>query len=388
MKRFFFTAIALAAVTVSCTKGGLLESPQTYENPISFEPYTGKVPTTKATIVADVNNGFKVIGFETNDQGVISTTATQPYLEDVVKNTDGKWGYSTPAYWPESPLSFVAYGLNNTSDGTSAFGTNLSLASNKQSIDYTVSTDPASQQDLVISKYIVNPEKGKEISVQLYHVLSKISFKLIATGTASTNVAIKNITLNGAFATKGTFNLTKLTQENLTNGSYTTNADAYSTSGTTLKYSLFNSAYTHNGAGTKLPYFLTSTTTAAGTPIYANAEFNASGYKPEEIDLIPGSNQTAENNRYLMILPGQVGNVDSNTKPYIEVLYQLPGIAEQKATMWLTEDRTETGTNRTFLAGKGYEFVFTLSTTAVSFGVNMSDWEDDHANAEKDFPLN
>ena len=114
MKRFFFTAITLAAVAVGCTKSGLLESPKTYEDPIPFEPYTGKATMTKATVAETTTIeqlGFSVIGFVEVDNEI---NAASPYLNKVVtkKGTDG-WTYEGAMYWPDGDeLTFVAFGKN------------------------------------------------------------------------------------------------------------------------------------------------------------------------------------------------------------------------------------------------------------------------------------
>ena len=85
MKRFFFLTIALAAAAISCTKSGLLESPQTYENPIEFEPYAGKAPVTKATEVLtdDIKeSGFHVVGFVEGTDDAIDKANPYP-VEDI-----------------------------------------------------------------------------------------------------------------------------------------------------------------------------------------------------------------------------------------------------------------------------------------------------------------
>ena len=119
MKRFFFTAIAIAAVAVSCTKSGLLETPKTYQDPITFEPYSGKATLTKATVADDatIRDGFRVIGFEETSGNI---TVSDTYLRKVVKGelsqgTDPTttWDYVGDMYWPETnKMTFVAYGLS------------------------------------------------------------------------------------------------------------------------------------------------------------------------------------------------------------------------------------------------------------------------------------
>ena len=73
----------------------------------------------------------------------------------------------------------------------------------------------------------------------------------------------------------------------------------------------------------------------------------------------------------MMIVPGQ------GTE--IIVKYKIGGVQQKDAKLTLTTP---------FEAGKAYEFVFTLSTVEVGFNVNVTDWDTDHNDASKDYPLN
>ena len=48
MKRFIFSTIAIAAIATACTESGLIDTPDFYANEITFDPYIGKAPVTKA----------------------------------------------------------------------------------------------------------------------------------------------------------------------------------------------------------------------------------------------------------------------------------------------------------------------------------------------------
>ena len=65
----------------------------------------------------------------------------------------------------------------------------------------------------------------------------------------------------------------------------------------------------------------------------------------------------------MMIMPGNVG---SNAK--IEVTYQLSGGEDMVADVSIA--------NFNFAGGTAYEFVFTVSTVAVGFNVQVKDWSD------------
>lgn len=411
MKRFFFTVIALSSVAVGCTKSGLMESPQTYKEPISFEPYTGKAPVTKATIAYDSDlqtSGFRVIGFKDGAEGI--TTASPELKKWVSYNSgveDGKnpWSYTGAMYWPdEGTLSFVAYGLNAngvtsssslTADGDITAAPNdifkMSEGNDYTSFVYSVPDNVDEQKDLVISPMLPKMNGGK-VSLRFYHVLSRIGFSLKTTGTDDINVIIKNIRFTGTAATTATFNLQNaVTLTETGEGENKTTTVNYSRrlgNATSINYSLFDSEYTKGtNDSNKYPSFIAqSKSNSNAVTISNNYEFTATNFNPGDVESIPPVNQpeSADNklNRYMMIMPGEV------TNPTIEVIYQLEDGDDMVATV-------ELGDQYNFAAGTGYEFVFTVSTTAVGFSVKVDKWnpttgEGDSAVTtpiEEEFPL-
>lgn len=397
MKRFFFTAIALAAVAVSCTKGGLLESPQTYEAPISFEPYTGKALATKASVVetSDIESvGFKVLGFIEEKDATTITPSKADFTFAKVYKDGGAWKYDeAAAYWPDGQdLTFVAYGLNA--------GATNPVDGNYAKISYEVPSAVADQKDLVISPVMQNLNSNVQdgpVSVYLYHALSRVGFTLKTQGNATStanNVEIKSITLNGNFTTKATFDLSKIaapatniktltyytevdTENNITsdmiNFSATQNAD--------VSYQLFgtNGLFTTNGATPD------ATIAATETDPYTYNSYNIYHSKTSNGDGIVDASSSNKANRFMMIMPGQVGDVVESDNidfdgdgvkgetitPFIKVVYQITGATEQTATIALVKD----GANWTFEPGKAYEFVFTVSTVAVGFNVDVNIWD-------------
>lgn len=351
MKRFFFLTIALAAAAVSCTKSGLLESPQTYENPIEFEPYAGKAPVTKATEVLtdDIKeSGFHVVGFVEGEGDAIDKA--KPYLYRDVTFANGKWGYTNAAYWPEGKeLTFVAYGLNAASSFTGETTDYTSLA-------FAVEEDVANQKDLVISKAVTDKGEGV-VTVQLHHVLSRIGFKVQTTGSDDVNATIKNITISGNFVTSGTFDLVNAVKDGESATEYTL---ATNTGSEEISYSLFDSDYAaKDDDDIAYPCFV-----AEGEgefPIYSNATFNPSTNPYNNFtDPIAAPDATKEANRFMMLMPQTVN-------ASIQVIYQLSDGVEQTANLVLN--------NQVFAPGKAYEIKFTISTVAVGFTVGVDNWD-------------
>lgn len=86
MKRFLFSVCALAAVVVGCSKSEVLNRPNA-DMPIEFNPYTGRIPVTRA-VAADIDTlgkyGFQVYAFMHNGKDACDYTAT-PYMNKIVK---------------------------------------------------------------------------------------------------------------------------------------------------------------------------------------------------------------------------------------------------------------------------------------------------------------
>ena len=421
MKRFFFMTIALAVAAISCTKSGLLESPQTYETPISFEPYTGKVPVTKATVVETENiqeDGFRVIGFVEDDANDNAINSSSPRLKRVVTfgdhdnttDTPEEWYYHVPMYWEQGQdMTFVAYGLNVNANKTAVTTTGdidendtgndnfkMAAADDYTKFTYTVPETVAAQKDLVISPVMTdNNSTSGTIAVRLYHALSRIGFSVKTEGnsaSSSTYVTIKDVAIVGGFATSATFDLSKISAPaegvktlayNLPDNTEGKPVNFTPASPVRTEYKLLTADYTNEDK--------------TGTADQNNA--NIKTYKIYS---------ATEDDRFMMIMPGAVGNVmdtedidkDQNTEelvsPYIRVKYQLPSAKVETTYIPL---RTNTGTadepvyeNFTFAPGKAYEFVFTVSTVAVGFDVTVGIWEPKSGNTvtpeEETFPLN
>ncbi len=372
MKRFYLSAIILAAVTIGCTKSNIVESSTSYDETIEFDSYAGRIPVTKAsntTIDVLKETGFQAIAYNSGDY--VETYLNETVTYDTEKN---KWSYGDKKiYWPEgSYLDFVAYGTNA-----------MDLISNfsEASFVYTVPDDASEQKDLVVAAPWLNhnnkTKDGNVVKFDFKHVLSKIGFNVITNNDPSNevDVTIKNIRLRATFYSKGTVYLLAETPKVVPDPN----------SGIT-SYSLFGHNYpTYDEEeldedGELTGFICRNSTTSV--PIYQNITFDPVNYSEVTV---PAENTDALNNRFMMILPaatiGDVQDTDDinhnqdrieNVKPYVEVVYQLTGGREETVRAFL-EDYGVTG----FAAGKWYEFTLKVSTTAVKFDVKINQgWGD------------
>lgn len=364
----------LAAVVVGCTKSSVLETAPSFETPIEFEPYTGKAPLTKATIT-DLD-GLKTSGFHVT--GFVHDALAEPYLDKDVtwKTTDEEgaslenplWSYTGIAYWPaEGSMDFVAYGKNASKKATvnSANTDLISLTEGSYTeFTYYVPDNVAEQEDLLVAKPFIGQQKTDKVTFDFKHVLSKVGFSVIANNDNNVKITIKNITLNGLFKNSGKVNLLTATPS----------ISSASTTSTVSSYSLFDHGYSKGteGSDNYAGFVCKSATTAQ--PVFVNTEFTAGDMQTDPT----ADTNASDANRYLMIMPGTVADLTTGTKttPHIEVVYELTEGKEESATIWLTTDGTETGTNWEFVGGKAYEFVLKISTSAVGFTVDVNDWSD------------
>lgn len=367
MKKYIFTAIVFATAAFGCTKSNLVELPQSQETPITFEVYNGKTPISKATsIIGATGNpdngeslaeagGFHVTAFKHPDGTTIDHTDDYFDKDVTWSSSSSTWTTDYVVFWPgDTPLDFVAYGLNakktvneTRNEITNDYPTLVFDEGSFTDFTYTVPAAVADQEDLVVSGMkttSLSATNGGTIQFQMEHVLSRIGFKVNVSGSAA--VVINEITLYGAFSTSGTVDLTATTPAiaPLKN-------DQEEVVKTPTSYSLL----------------------------------------PGDISFSPEAGQTQQihsgtaENCYMMIIPGEVGNYDESTKPYIHIEYTLGGVEDEK-DIPLTLDNTATGANMVFEAGKAYEYLFTISAAKIDFTGSVMDW--DETGTDPGTPLN
>ena len=359
MNKYIFTAIALAAVAVGCTKSNIVDLPQASQTPISFETYTGKTPTTKAssettetlkTYTAEATPAFHVKAFT---PGVY--TGKLPMDKDVWwDTTEEKWDYDGAAYWPANgKLEFVAYGSNAvdliTFDST---GEGENKVYSNTAFTYKVDETVSQQEDLLVAVPVTTstmPDKGK-ITLNFKHLLSRVGFKLQTTKQNDVIVTIKSIKLYGDFYSQGTVDLTAETPEiELKENSLKTENNAY--------YSLFDTDYILGQTTGTYDCFRTNNVPSEGTGIYANTSVTLANGG----ETVSPSQDASEADRYMMLIPG-------GTVEYAEIVYQLPGSSEQRVN-------AELDNSITLVAGLAYEFVIRLSTDSIDFSGDVVDWD-------------
>ena len=363
MKRFFFSLIALSAAVVGCTQSALLETPEQFGTEITFSPYTGRTPVTKATDIVQATGladagGFQILGFLT--QG----TTTTPYMDKLVtgtinpaegENEDGvTWSYNGNVYWPDAStsstttLSFVGYSAN---------ATNLvDWTEENEEFVYTVPETVSQQIDLLATNYqsglsLVSNSTGV-VNLQFNHLLSKIGFKLKANKTnEDIKVHISNLALCGTMPTQGTLNL--LSAENKYSDQSDNNAAPALINLTNTKEA------TAENPDKKTTYTLLTQEVALDSDTEAQRIANGT-------------------NEFMMIMP------HTSTNDEIQITYQIKSKDGRESQVI---DAMVPLNGISFEAGKAYEFHLEVSTSSIGFTVEETDWNNSGKGKEIEKPI-
>ena len=400
MKRYLITLIALSTAVIGCTKSGLVESPQKYQAPITFETYTGKTPETKASEVTTVtltshqsasNPALHVNAFlVSSPQSYASTYMSKDlwcksvtYDDPDTDNSEfaATWTYSGATYWPDNgSLLFVAYGLNaekTITAGASSYNTITWDNTLKHSkFTYRVPAKASEQEDLIVAvpqTQGISNNTASNVLLNFKHMLSKVGFSLKTDATNVVDITIKSIKLNGSFYSYGVVDLT--TTMNYGTESKTDMRPYVDVPTTQVpdvtSYSLFDAAY-QNSEGTYDCFQIHRSPGNTATPIYANTTLsisNSSDVDDVYTDFDEDDEEASVLNRYMMLIPSTQSNAT------IEVVYELEGAKEKTATASL-------GNSFSFEAGKAYEFVIKMNTSSIEFEAGVSGWDDTTVTGE------
>ena len=347
MKRFFFSLIALSAAVVGCTQSAMLETPDLGGAAVSFSPYTGRTPVTKATTIAQPDDqgampegsvtlgdagGFNVFGFLTTDDGkTTKTTILDAMNNEHVTYTDADgWTYDGLVYWPDkastSTMSFVAYS-HNAANYITWKGNKTTT---EQVLTFEVPEDIDDQVDFLATALqdelsLNNPlSAGGTVTLNFHHLLSRIGFKVQT--TTSTGVKIKALSLSGRMYVAGELNLKAV-------------------------------------KGTEIPVLQVPSTATKQNPEY---HYIREDEAASQISRAKDEAQRVQRDgsEYLMILPHTVRQGDDH---FINVTYQVGNGIDREVYVELPPDFE-------FKPGKAYEFILKISTSSISFKVEENGW--------------
>lgn len=320
-----------------------------------------KCPTGWIDELPEASDAYKwyVVYTFTKDENAETGSWAAGAVSEIKRHTDGRWEYDGVTYWPDAnsrnKLAFTAYGVKTYEKENDTFTwsemQNTSLGTDNVTLSFTVADVVSQQNDLIVAPY----QSGKSIDanasntnvyLNFQHMLSCVGFKLQANqDNNSVEIKISRLELKGKFAKTGTVTLNAETPAIVA-----TENTEYATS-----YFLLNTADSNN-----IGYFSALSSDDAQV-IYVN---NATLSQDNGVNVLTPATQTNEKNRYMMIMPSAASATD---KFSIEVDYTLTDAETQTAVVELPETWR-------FAANTKYEFVLKVSTSAIGFYVEATDW--------------
>lgn len=224
----------------SCTADGPADTPSS-SVPLTFSPALATYEATTrsgapATIDYSVlaRYGFGVYAYGglswANKPVTYTGSETAPVQPlDPVHMHPGNWTYSTTEYWPDKPVSFLAYAPyvaapESDSPGiTAVSGTGV----DDTTVGYTIGEKPSECVDLLWAvnettklpwlNTTIEKNPGGNVLLTFHHALAAIGFRakvseasqhLLASGTGDGyRIVIESISIKGTFNTSGTLNL-------------------------------------------------------------------------------------------------------------------------------------------------------------------------------------
>lgn len=423
MRKHFILGIMALAALASCTKSEVLNQESQQEKGITFSAYVGKATQTKSTPLASDNisdAGIGLLAWRTADVQVTpadDATLTNdapsfmPNLK-LYKDAADAWVYSPTRYWPSTGayVSFYAYApyfdvtedysanpsdyhpenisIGNIANITSAGGQHkitLTVPSNETGTEYSKHTDfmvarvgngvanadgtwsgmDANNKTVGINQNL-NKDYPDAVKLQMKHALSKISFVGKSGNTTEsyeyTKVIIDDITINGKFASQGTYNLLKEEWSDLTSQ----NAYKYAnTDGTAPIQDRYTNLTTDEDPFTEMADEFISSVSEAIT----GSDWYRLTKSTHDIMVIPFSTTDGTD-----VIPATIENV---TGHYTVVTY-----SDESCSTVLDVDQVEFNApiNITLEEGKAYQFQLDIELKKITFNVNVEEWLENDAN--------
>ena len=210
--------LAAAAVTMlipACNKtDGLLPDARRDGKAVSFNTYVSRTRATNLT-AANISD-FGVFAYHTGTE-VWNDAALPDFMfnQQVSGSVSDGFSYTPVKYWPSSQnakLTFFSYAPYATlSNGISLVTANTTAGYPK--IKYALPSVESSQVDLLAATPVYDctlAESGGSVCFNFNHVLSRIGFHVVLSGTGNydgTSIYLNSIALTAKFPTSGVLDL-------------------------------------------------------------------------------------------------------------------------------------------------------------------------------------
>lgn len=168
--------------------------------PVIFGAAAGAEDETRAGGgVIDVGNlaSMGVFASYTGQDDWSGATAPNFMYNQLVEKS-GTWTYTPLKYWPNTTgdkLTFFAYAPHTSKVSGLTIAT-ANTTAGYPTLSYTVPTDAANQIDLLAAVPLKDKTRGSELSFNMGHVLTHVSFKL----TSAEAISVTSLTVNAGLA--------------------------------------------------------------------------------------------------------------------------------------------------------------------------------------------
>lgn len=212
MKKLLLAVSVMALTFAGCTKNETVNEPIDAKGAIAFGPYSHLA--SRGTPI-NTNDDFSAEGSQFGVIAFFNRGDAKPYLGtgdgDAASNAaipvrcdaSKAWKYENVKYWPSAGLDFYAYSPYTDANATRTF----SFAQDAVSVEYTVATDAANQQDFMVSgqwnKTKADVGADSKLSMPFRHALTQVVFKF-ANASSTIDIEVHGVKINNA-KNAGTF---------------------------------------------------------------------------------------------------------------------------------------------------------------------------------------
>ncbi len=193
MKKFFFLLSVAAVAMTACTNESNEYVGSSEAREITFSPITQNM--TRGT-----TDGTAFDATYTINVAAYDITNSRNFFTETAFGKDGTYWKASPAkYWPLSPTAISFLGYTEFTGTTATF-------TNTQTLVLTMDDNSTAQKDLMYAcgygAVTVNGTNGltfpSQVDMEFKHAQAWIAFTVNADATASGNITLKSITLDGA----------------------------------------------------------------------------------------------------------------------------------------------------------------------------------------------
>ncbi|MCI2082475.1 MAG: fimbrillin family protein [Bacteroidales bacterium] len=332
MKKVIILAAIAALTLTACSQNSVIETPA--EDAIGFSAFS-PVPTKGTVLTGTTLNPYY------KEFTIYAYQGTTTFMDDISYVYGSAWDYAHSTdkkYWPSDEtkkINFYAY--TSSSDNELS----ASVSSSAQTLDITVPTDNASQEDILVAECLNATKSDRDgdnsaslpttggVPMVFKHALSQVNFSARNDSTSIIKVTLRGITVQNVLneVTSTFAAVSSSPNSNVSNYSAGLNGSAIVLTNSASSV-MANDGHLILAPQTTAAWNLTSSNTGARFAIDCKVEDTVSGvvyydgtvYVPVSVAWVPGYNYT-----YTFVF-GKGAGYDDNGDPVLNVISFVPTV--------------------------------------------------------------